>query len=57
MTMTRCQDCEEEIPYGVGSGGSVCSKCRGKRAAKVNKEKALKHGKGYFDRRNKEVGL
>lgn len=54
--MTRCQDCGGDIPYGRGFGGSVCSKCRGKRVAKINKEKLLKHGPGYFLKR-KEVGL
>lgn len=53
----KCQDCRCDIPYGRGFGGSVCPKCRGKRAAKVNQEKVLKHGKGYFDRRRKEIGL
>lgn len=54
--MTKCQDCQKEIPYGKGFGGSVCSVCRGRRVAKINKEKRLKHGPGYFGRK-KEIGL
>lgn len=53
----KCQDCGEEIPYGKGFGGSVCSKCRGKRVAKINQEKRLKHGGSYFGRGKKEIGL
>ena len=49
--MRTCQDCDQPIPYGHGYS-SVCAKCRGKRAAKIVREKAAKHGPAYFDRRS-----
>lgn len=53
--MRTCQDCQSPIPYGRGFSGSVCAKCRGKRAAIVNKAKAEKHGCGYFDKRSADA--
>jgi hypothetical protein len=55
-----CADCGKPasgFAFSVGkpappSGYFVCPSCRGKRAGRVNREKAEKHGKDYFDRRS-----
>ena len=50
-----CMDCQQPIEYGRGWSG-VCPPCRGKRSAKVIREKREKHGPGYFDKRKEMRG-
>jgi hypothetical protein len=45
--MAICQDCREPIPYGVGFGGSVCPKCRARRAADSRRRLAELRGTPY----------
>ena len=42
-----CQDCGEKIEYGRGWGGSVCVKCRAKRASDSRRRLAELRGTPY----------
>ena len=48
--MLICQDCGEKIEYGRGWGGSVCTKCRAKRAHAARKRNAEISGKTMGNR-------
>lgn len=49
-----CQDCGEKIEYGRGWGGSVCVKCRAKRAHRSAQERARLAGKPMGGNRGRD---
>jgi len=51
--MKLCDDCRQPIrDASAWSSNRVCKACRGKRAGRVNREKAAKHGSDYFNGRD-----